>query len=186
MRSLSSLCNERGVASVYRTSPGSDGELTKQVRHAATRVPPAYVQHAGAQTTVGRRPDCQLAISHLNMNNSPRYKHRLGKSGRAAKYGALSLPTSGCVTISWNEALDAGGARHLSLLWQESGGPEVKAPRRSGFGSKLIKQAAGGAKGSVDLRFPPDGVVCVLILALIDEGAHLLLGPGGGLESNSE
>ncbi len=99
---------------------------------------------------------------------------------------ALSLPTSGCVTISWNEALDAGGARHLSLLWQESGGPEVKAPRRSGFGSKLIKQAAGGAKGSVDLRFPPDGVICVLTLALIDEGAHLLLGPGGGLESNSE
>lgn len=33
----------------------------------------------------------------------------------AAKYGALSLPTSGCVTISWNEALDAGGARQRTF-----------------------------------------------------------------------
>ena len=104
----------------------------------------------------------------------------------AAKYGALSVPASGRVRISWNESLDAGGGRHLSLLWRESGGPEVKTPTRNGFGSKLIRQAAGGSDGSVDLRFPPEGATCILTLALIDDGARLLLGPDGGRESGTE
>lgn len=103
----------------------------------------------------------------------------------AAKYGALSLPSSGRVRISWNGSLDAAGRRHLSLLWKETGGPEVKTPARTGFGSKLIRQAAGGGGGSVDLRFPPEGLTCVLSLALIDDGAHLLLGPDGGREAEA-
>ena len=51
----------------------------------------------------------------------------------------------------------------LTLTWQESGGPKVSEPERSGFGSRLIRSGISSKKGtSVDLRFEPEGVVCVL------------------------
>jgi PAS domain S-box-containing protein len=52
----------------------------------------------------------------------------------AAKYGALSEP-DGQVTIRWRRA-----AGELILSWVEQGGPPVKPPTRSGFGTRLLQQ----------------------------------------------
>lgn len=54
----------------------------------------------------------------------------------ALKYGALSKP-EGSVRVAWSFS----GA-NLDISWEESGGPEVKAPTASGFGSKLLRQVA--------------------------------------------
>ena len=53
----------------------------------------------------------------------------------ATKYGALSNPT-GSVAIEWS-LLEDGTFR---FEWRESGGPPVRAPERSGFGSKLTNR----------------------------------------------
>jgi light-regulated signal transduction histidine kinase (bacteriophytochrome) len=74
----------------------------------------------------------------------------------AAKYGALSSPT-GRVAIRWS-LTEAGG---LDLSWTESGGPEVRAPSRRGFGSTLIERAlAMETDGQAALQYLPGGVVC--------------------------
>ena len=47
----------------------------------------------------------------------------------------------------------------MALLWQESGGPPVRAPERQGFGSRLMAGLASdlGGKGVID--YQPAGVV---------------------------
>ena len=76
----------------------------------------------------------------------------------AIKYGALSTE-AGRVDLTWS--VDGG---QLSLLWQERGGPPVKAPARRGFGSTLIERGVGG--GKVDRVFAPEGVTCRIDLPL--------------------
>lgn len=53
----------------------------------------------------------------------------------AAKYGALSVP-NGLLAISWRQADD-----DLEIEWRERGGPPVKPPTRSGFGSVLLTRS---------------------------------------------
>lgn len=53
----------------------------------------------------------------------------------AVKYGALSTET-GRIGISWEVTAD--GTFHL--VWQETGGPPVMAPARTGFGSRLTNK----------------------------------------------
>jgi PAS domain S-box-containing protein len=55
----------------------------------------------------------------------------------AAKYGSLSTP-QGVVNVRWATTTE-GARRWLDLFWNESGGPLVTTPSRSGFGLKLIK-----------------------------------------------
>jgi two-component sensor histidine kinase/two-component SAPR family response regulator len=50
----------------------------------------------------------------------------------AAKYGALSAP-EGKLDVSWTIGPEA-----LVLEWTESGGPPSSAPKKNGFGSKVI------------------------------------------------
>jgi two-component sensor histidine kinase len=52
----------------------------------------------------------------------------------AAKYGALSTP-GGRVLLSW--AVDEA-AKLLTIRWREIGGPPVRPPARTGFGTRLI------------------------------------------------
>jgi PAS domain S-box-containing protein len=76
----------------------------------------------------------------------------------AAKYGAL-LTEHGRINVRW----DIGGPEsngNMSLRWEEVGGPKVKAPDRSGFGSRLLQKALArefGARSS--LEFAERGVV---------------------------
>lgn len=67
----------------------------------------------------------------------------------AAKHGALSLP-SGRVNVSATLA-DIDTEKFLEFRWQESGGPAVTAPIRSGFGSVLLRRLIQG--------FDVDGII---------------------------
>lgn len=104
------------------------------------------------------------------MSLSPREVLALGMTiheltTNAAKYGALSVP-EGRVRVEWSLAAEAG-AQRLRLTWQESGGPPVQAPTRSGFGTRLI---AGGVRreldGTVELNFKIKGLRCDLEVPL--------------------
>ncbi|WP_420908472.1 sensor histidine kinase [Aureimonas altamirensis] len=72
----------------------------------------------------------------------------------ATKYGALSV-ADGEVSIAWTIAAD----RSFEFLWQESGGPTVAVPTRTGFGSRLIERiVAPNFDGTGQLTFDPAGV----------------------------
>lgn len=86
----------------------------------------------------------------------------------AAKYGALSAP-EGVVRIAW-KVKRAPGGRELRLTWQEWGGPPVRAPERTGFGTRLIQRGlASELQGRVSLDYRPTGVVCTVEAHLPDE-----------------
>ena len=77
----------------------------------------------------------------------------------AAKYGALSVH-SGSLRIHWT-MISSELAR---IEWRESGGPVVPAERNRGFGTELIEKIVAHELGRpVELRFDPQGVVCVLV-----------------------
>jgi PAS domain S-box-containing protein len=78
----------------------------------------------------------------------------------AAKYGALST-RSGRVSVRWYRMLN--GSARLVLVWQETGGPRVQAPKKSGYGTGVVRDLMRYEfGGTVDLAFPPDGVRCRL------------------------
>jgi PAS domain S-box-containing protein len=79
----------------------------------------------------------------------------------AVKYGALT-GASGKVDLTWRLA---GSPPRLVMRWVERGGPTVAPPKRTGFGSRLIKGGLAHA-GDVQIDFPPDGVVCTIDIAL--------------------
>ena len=89
--------------------------------------------------------------------------HELGTNAR--KYGALSRP-SGRVEITW--AVRKADDKHvLNLSWRETGGPPVRPPRAPGFGMGLIERIIGGAvEGETSVRFEPEGLHCVIEMAL--------------------
>ena len=81
----------------------------------------------------------------------------------ATKYGALSVP-EGRVEIAWTVAGD-----QLRLHWRERGGPEVRTPRRRGFGSRLLEQSIRRELGGeTELDFDPAGVAFRLCVSLRD------------------
>jgi light-regulated signal transduction histidine kinase (bacteriophytochrome) len=72
----------------------------------------------------------------------------------AAKYGALSR-AGGKLSIKWT--IDAGGA--CDIAWLESGGPTVRPPSRSGFGSVLIDRSIPFDLGGTSMvEYLPDGM----------------------------
>lgn len=82
-------------------------------------------------------------------------------STNAAKYGALSSE-AGQVDIVWS-LYGSNDDRRLTLRWSESGGPPVSAPKRKGFGSRLIERAlAAELGGEVRVQYEPSGLVCTI------------------------
>src|SRR6202140_1249201 len=78
------------------------------------------------------------------------------------KFGALSVP-AGRVDIAWT--LDPSGQR-LDLTWTEKNGPEVRAPDRRSFGTRLIETLGKQLKGDVVLTYEPGGFVYALNVLL--------------------
>jgi PAS domain S-box-containing protein len=70
----------------------------------------------------------------------------------AVKYGALSN-ARGKVRIV-REDREAG---KVALFWCENGGPQVTAPKRQGFGTRLLQAALRNQGGEVEFRFEPQG-----------------------------
>jgi PAS domain S-box-containing protein len=106
----------------------------------------------GAAHRVG--PRAALAISMA--------LHELATN--ALKYGALS-GNAGQVRVSWTPTADGG----LTLTWREEGGPPVVPPTRMGFGSRLLRQGLTAELGGrADLRFEPEGLICVIQARALD------------------
>lgn len=74
----------------------------------------------------------------------------------SAKYGALSS-ASGVVRLDWRQETAAGP---VEIVWQESGGPEVEAPVRSGFGTTLLTlMVKDQLNGTLSAHWPATGAV---------------------------
>jgi PAS domain S-box-containing protein len=70
----------------------------------------------------------------------------------AVKYGALCVP-EGHVTLCWT------ADEMLTIIWREHGGPPVEAPRRKGFGTRLLARALQSEpEGQTEISFRPDGL----------------------------
>jgi two-component sensor histidine kinase len=81
----------------------------------------------------------------------------------AAKYGALSAP-NGRVSVTWTHAQSTGS---VEIRWTESGGPAIEAPRRRGFGLRLIQDGLTSEfEGEVRLDFAPHGLDCHIRLPI--------------------
>lgn len=77
----------------------------------------------------------------------------------AAKYGALSAP-GGTVSVSWNVA-NGTTTPAMHIAWRETGGPQVKPPKRRGFGSRLVEQGVHQElDGAAAIAFERDGLTC--------------------------
>lgn len=74
----------------------------------------------------------------------------------AMKYGALSND-AGQVNVSWR-LQDAV----LEMTWQETGGPPVTPPGRSGFGTRLMMALSGDLGGRPEVAYTPEGVIFTL------------------------
>ncbi|EDL49702.1 Signal Transduction Histidine Kinase (STHK) with CheB and CheR activity [Erythrobacter sp. SD-21] len=82
----------------------------------------------------------QVSVSGPNVPIAPSAAQALSMffhelNTNAHKYGALSVP-EGHVEISWRR----GDGDDLHLVWTESGGPHVKKPTKTGFGTKVLGQ----------------------------------------------
>ncbi|HEU5018949.1 MAG TPA: response regulator [Pseudolabrys sp.] len=100
----------------------------------------------------------------------------------AAKYGALSVE-AGRVEIDWK--VQPG---QLDLSWTELHGPRIRAPRRSGYGTRVIR---GGIEsqlgGQACFEWHPDGLRCKLAVPLqFDRSASLDRQPvADGIDKNA-
>jgi PAS domain S-box-containing protein len=80
----------------------------------------------------------------------------------AAKYGALSV-AEGRVRVEWAPAVH----RRLALRWTEAGGPPVKPPTRSGFGTNVMEAVIRDQlKGEVRLDWRAEGLACEMVLPM--------------------
>lgn len=94
----------------------------------------------------------------------------------AAKYGALSVH-SGSLRIHWT-MISSELAR---IEWRERGGPPIQADRPRGFGTELIEKIVAHELGRpVELRFEPEGVVCVLVTPVRKPVAFRMRAPREG------
>jgi two-component sensor histidine kinase len=75
----------------------------------------------------------------------------------AVKYGALSV-ADGNVEVKWG-IRDSGAGACFFMSWQESGGPPVSKPIRTGFGRKMIERLTKLAlAGQTSHEFVESGV----------------------------
>lgn len=79
----------------------------------------------------------------------------------ARKHGALSTP-AGSVALSWR--IDG---KILHVDWREQGGPAVAAPKKRGFGTRLLERSiAHELGGRPAIAFSPQGVHCTMEIPL--------------------
>jgi CHASE1-domain containing sensor protein/two-component sensor histidine kinase len=75
----------------------------------------------------------------------------------ATKYGAWSVP-AGQVSLSWRDIKD-GEVPEVEIIWQERGGPLVKEPSKSGFGTNVMKfSIERGLRGRIATSFDTAGI----------------------------
>ena len=112
-----------------------------------------YATHRNTEIVgpdVTLNPDATQAVSMV--------LHEL--TTNAAKYGALST-NDGLVSVRWHRVLNGDADARLRIEWEESGGPAVQTPDRSGYGMEVIRDLLPyELEGAVDLAFASEGVRC--------------------------
>ncbi|MBW6401489.1 PAS domain-containing protein [Roseomonas sp. HJA6] len=113
-------------------------------------------------------PDCRFVIAGPAFRIRAEAVQALGMvfhelATNAVKHGALSTP-DGEVVATWRIDEVEG---LLRMRWQESGGRPPGLPVHRGVGSRVIEATvAGQLGGSVDRRWPDEGMVCDILLPL--------------------
>jgi PAS domain S-box-containing protein len=79
----------------------------------------------------------------------------------AVKYGSLSVGT-GRLDLTWSYERDGT----LILRWTETGGPNVKAPTRRGFGGRVIEQMIAQLNGKSRFDWGAQGLISEIILKI--------------------
>jgi len=80
----------------------------------------------------------------------------------AAKFGGMSVK-SGRASVRWELRCDEHEESWLNIRWEESGGPPVAQPTRSGFGTTAVRELVPyELSGTVELAHLPEGVCCNL------------------------
>lgn len=117
----------------------------------------------------------QLAGPHVALNS--RVALALGLSfheltTNATKYGSLSVP-EGRLSVTWKVEPE-GDATEIVIDWLERGGPAARAPRRRGFGSRLIEGSVeGNLHGKLVAQYAREGFECRMTFVLPrDEGTQ--------------
>jgi two-component sensor histidine kinase len=123
------------------------------------------------------RDNPQISLAGPEIRLRPEAAQSLGLAlhelaTNAAKYGALSR-ARGRVAVEWRlNPVERGG--HLEIVWQESKGPKVGAPRRRGFGSMVIEHnLARALDAEVELDFLPEGLRCRIVVPVSQFSAGL-------------
>ena len=98
----------------------------------------------------------EVSLAAPNMTMFALVLHELGTN--AVKYGSWS-GDKGFVEVRWRRI-----GPTLELEWNESGGPPVVAPKRSGAGTNLIRRAIPEA--AVDYRLDGNGAKCRIEVSL--------------------
>lgn len=85
----------------------------------------------------------------------------------ATKYGALATNT-GHISVIW-QPYTVEGTRFVRLTWAESGGPPVKRPAKTGFGSRLITSTLEHSmRGSSRLEYRPEGLTAEFTFEVVE------------------
>lgn len=131
---------------------------------------PGQIQYHGPSVVLG--PDAVQPISLLI--------HELATN--AVKYGALSVE-NGHVDVE--VAILPG--QTLELRWTEVGGPTVRPPASTGFGSTLVAEVATRQlSGTLDIAWPSEGMRLVATLPAATHRPDLLPSPTVAVEVKVE
>jgi CheY-like chemotaxis protein len=85
----------------------------------------------------------------------------------AAKYGALSEKT-GKLHVAWTRTAEA-----IEISWNESGGPKIAAPNKSGFGFSVISATLRRQlRGDVHFDWRPEGLHCRISIPTRSSGGR--------------
>ena len=108
----------------------------------------------------------RIAISGPSVRLKPKAALALGMvlhelASNAKRHGALSAP-GGAVALSWRRDGDT-----LHVDWRETGGPAAVAPKKRGFGTRLLERSiAHELGGRPTIAFSPQGVHCTMDIPL--------------------
>jgi two-component sensor histidine kinase len=97
---------------------------------------------------------CEMSVSASVAQNFALVIHELATN--AAKYGALSTTAGQIVVEGKVELID--GESEFVFLWNEIGGPPVKQPGRTGFGSSVLIDVARQFSTDVQMTFSVEGL----------------------------
>lgn len=93
---------------------------------------------------------CDVMLTQTAAQDFALIIHELATN--AVKHGALSTG-NGTITVS-----SAQDGKHLTFVWDESGGPPVKRPTRQGFGHTILNVVAHGFCTHVSADYRPEGL----------------------------